>query len=366
MIISGLYAQDYNFKGMVSGWVTTSKSNDWAVQLGGRYFPGFDFLIPLNGKINIEGELSASLTGSYTSPSVDDNYYSKIKPYRIWAKISGEQFEIRAGLQKINFGSASILRPLMWFDLLDPRDPLQLTDGVYGILGRYYTLNNVNLWVWGLYGNNNRKGWELYETKEKNVEFGGRFQFPVPHAEIGLSYHHRKARELIDNENPPPLFIESDFPENRFGMDIKADLGVGIWVEEVLIHHNTPHHFTYTNMLTLGIDYTFGLGKGLRLMTEHYISQYSNDFFGNETTTHLTAISANYPISIFVSLDYISFYNWKDNNLYNFVNLGLTFDRFTYYIMGFINPAEFTIFDSDAGPKLFSGKGLQVMMVYNY
>jgi hypothetical protein len=63
-----------------------------------------------------------------------------IKPYRLWARYSTSQLEIRAGLQKINFGSANILRPLMWFDQMDPRDPLQLTDGVWGILGRYYTL----------------------------------------------------------------------------------------------------------------------------------------------------------------------------------------------------------------------------------
>jgi len=54
-------------------------------------------------------------------------------------------------LQKINFGSATLFRLLMWFDRIDPRDPLKLTDGVYGLLLRYYFHNNTNIWLWGLY-----------------------------------------------------------------------------------------------------------------------------------------------------------------------------------------------------------------------
>ena len=366
IIISNLPGQNFNLKGMAAGWFAASRSNDWATQLGGRYIPGFEFLVPINDKIKMEGEFSANLTGSYTNPSADNNFYSKIKPYRMWAKISGNQFEVRAGLQKVNFGSASILRPLMWFDRIDPRDPLHLTDGVYGILGRYYTLNNVNFWAWGMYGNKNTKGWETFETKDKNIEFGGRFQFPVPRAEIALSYHHRKAREDTIIGWPPSEPGEIFFPENRYAIDIKADLGIGIWVEEVVVHQKSDMHSPYKNMLSLGMDYTFGIGNGLGLMAEHLILQYSNELFKDGEQFQFTAFSANYPLSIFASLSYISFYDWRNKNLYNFINLGLTFDRFSYYIMGFINPADFSIFDFSTGTTLFNGSGIQVMAVYNY
>lgn len=36
------------------------------------------------------------------------------------------------------------------------REPSQLTDGVYGVLVKYYFQNNANLWAWGLIGNKNR------------------------------------------------------------------------------------------------------------------------------------------------------------------------------------------------------------------
>ncbi|GAI27146.1 unnamed protein product, partial [marine sediment metagenome] len=59
----------------------------------------------------------------------------------------------------------------MWFDRIDPRDPLQLTDGVYGLLLRQYFLNNANIWVWGLYGNDDLRGWEYLPSEAKSVEF---------------------------------------------------------------------------------------------------------------------------------------------------------------------------------------------------
>lgn len=35
----------------------------------------------------------------------------------------------------------------MRFDQVDPRDPLKLTDGVRGLLGRYCFLNNADIWL---------------------------------------------------------------------------------------------------------------------------------------------------------------------------------------------------------------------------
>merc|ERR1712127_1137306 len=103
------------------------------------------------------------------------------------------QFELRVGLQKIDFGSASLLRPIQWFNQIDPRDPLQLTNGVYGVLGRYYFLNNANIWLWTLYGNEKTRGFDALETNKKVPEFGGRIQYPTKKGEIALSYHHRSA-----------------------------------------------------------------------------------------------------------------------------------------------------------------------------
>jgi len=126
----------------------------------------------------------------------------------------------------------------MWFDRIDPRDPLQLTDGVYGILMRDYFLNNANIWIWGLYGNKNTKGWEFLSTKARSVEFGGRFQHPVGNGEMALTYHHR---QIDPNQSLPGLDMAnvSSVPENRFTLDGKWDIGIGFWFEGTLTHQNS-------------------------------------------------------------------------------------------------------------------------------
>lgn len=41
---------------------------------------------------------------------------------------------------------------------------MQLTNGVYGILGRYYFANNANIWFWTLMGNEKTRGFEVILT----------------------------------------------------------------------------------------------------------------------------------------------------------------------------------------------------------
>ena len=117
------------FRGQISSWAHYNGSNALPLWLGERYIPELNYSIDLTHGRLIDFDFSANLfanAGIHLSDSVHSE--AKVKPYRVWARYSTEQLEIRAGLQKINFGSASILRPLMWFDQIDPRDPLQLTD----------------------------------------------------------------------------------------------------------------------------------------------------------------------------------------------------------------------------------------------
>ncbi len=184
--------QTLELKGQVSAYANYNFSNDLNMLVGGNFLPELVYSIPLKKKQLIDFDVTANIFGSVNFHPFDtavDN--GDVQPYRAWARYSGKQFEIRAGLQKINFGSATSLRPLRWFDQVDPRDPLALTAGVWGLLGRYYFLNNANVWLWGLYGNEDVKGWEVTSTYEQIPEFGGRFQHPVPKGELAVTYHHR-------------------------------------------------------------------------------------------------------------------------------------------------------------------------------
>ena len=180
-----LHAQDsiFKLKGQLDSYAGLNFANPVQFQTGARFIPSLSIGKNLKNNLKFDSEISFNSYLDYHFTGwKNDGSDSKIKPYRLWLRFSSERFELRAGLQKINFGSASMLRPLMWFDQIDPRDPLQLTDGVYGLLGRYYFQNNANAWLWVLWGNDKIKGWETVPSVAKIPELGGRMQFPVPKA----------------------------------------------------------------------------------------------------------------------------------------------------------------------------------------
>jgi len=99
-----------------------------------RYIPTLNYQVKQKHDNLIDFEVSANINGAGGFHPFDTGYADgKIKPYRVWARYSSRQFEIRLGLQKINFGSATMLRPLMWFDQLDPaiHCSLQMAFGAY-------------------------------------------------------------------------------------------------------------------------------------------------------------------------------------------------------------------------------------------
>ena len=79
--------------------------------------------------LDVTASATASTGGTYLDGRKESGA-SDVAGHRIWIRLASPRFEARIGLQQISFGSASIFRPLMWFDRLDARDPLQFTKGV--------------------------------------------------------------------------------------------------------------------------------------------------------------------------------------------------------------------------------------------
>ncbi len=359
-------AQSLEWQGQVSSWLTVNPDPDIEGQIGLRYIPTFSMQKSINDNYHFDGEVAANIYGVvYDYSETENDIDRKIKPYRLWIRFTTNQLELRAGLQKINFGSATLLRPLMWFDRIDPRDPLQLTDGVYGLLGRYYFLNNANIWLWVLYGNDEIKGWEVYPSVENKPEFGGRIQVPIWTGEIALTGHHRKA---YMDDNRRKLVIDSQSgQENRFAVDGKWDAGVGIWIEGAVTHSDFDESaFCYNRMLNLGIDYTFDLGNGLHALSEYLRVDASNELLKSGRPFSLAALSLNYPVGLLDNLGAMFYYDWTNENAYRFVNWQRTYDQWSFYVMGFWNPSEFKIYQNQQDQNLFTGKGFQLMVVFNH
>jgi hypothetical protein len=352
-------------KGQATVWINYNGINRLPVFVGARYIPQLNYNVNFKDDHKIDFEASLNINGNAGFNPFDSlKATGQLKPYRIWARYSARQFELRVGLQKINFGSATILRPLMWFDQMDPRDPLKLTDGVWGVLGRYYFLNNANIWLWGLYGNNKPRGWEFAGTNNSYPEVGGRIQLPVPKGEIGISYNYR----IADTRSLAGLMpAYSMVPENKAGFDFKLDMVVGLWLEGSWVSKNKNLGiFTNQEILNAGTDYTFGVGNGLYVIYEQLVASNDEKPFTFQNATTFSLVSLSYPVGIFDNVSGIIYYDWKNRKSYNFLNWQKQFNNITLYFMGYWNPVIYNIPAQGEGQNLFAGRGIQVMLVYNH
>lgn len=361
--------------GLFASWLTWSKSEEFLTQIGARFLPEFSISHNLSSSEFIEGEISINVFGISTFSSSGESLKGKIKPYRLNLKYSSPRFEAKLGLQKISFGSASLLRPLMWFDRLDPRDPAQITDGVYALLLRSFVSEKTNFWFWILYGNKETKGLEIFPSDKKSPEFGLRAQIPAGEGELAFSFHHRKA--FFPTDFPPEdILLDSSlssenfpFPEERYAIDGKWDIGIGIWFEAVFTNQRTPYFiYPWQRSFTTGMDYTFSIGNGIHFLTEYFFPESSKKIFSKDGTPYSAkffALSLSYPLSFLDNLSAMVFYDTKSKDFYTFARWQRTYDKWSINLMIFSNPEEFKIYRK-TDENFFAGKGFLLMVIYNY
>jgi hypothetical protein len=376
LFLIALKAQEKNsldINGQVSAWTVAGLNDPVLLQTGVRFVPALTGRYSLKNQQVFDTEVSLNLNGHLTFDDfqLSDSSF-KVKPYRIWLRYSEEKFEIRAGLQKINFGSARLFRPLMWFDAMDIRDPLQLTDGVYGVLAKYFFENNANVWLWGLIANDDPKGFESFGSSLYKPEFGGRIELPVGAGEIGLSYHHRTLREDLNRFNM--ILGKHEHLENRIGFNGKWDLGVGLWIEGSLslVEPNYLSSFYFplkTDMLNAGMDFTINIGNGLGGTLEYFRYHAGDKFLVDGSTAHVLGTMLNYPITLADNISAMIFcIPAKNNTLWlNYLSWSRSYDDWTLYGIAFWNPEVYNLPSlQTASRNLFAGKGLQLMVTYNF
>ena len=346
--------------GQASAWLTSKPDSSLLSGAGLRYIPEASLALPVGGTDSLALDLSAdaSLARSF-GPGAPGGLDATLKPYRAWARFATHRFETRVGLQKINFGSATLFRPLMWFDRVDPRDPLQLTNGVTGALARYYFQNNANVWGWALVGNTPPKGWETFPTERGTVEVGSRVQTPVPAGEVGLTYDRREAdlRTLGGGYAP----------EDRYGLDGKWNLGIGVWGEAALVHQRTPAGVpAYQRFWTVGADYTVGVGNGLYLLGEYARLDAPPSPLASGPGTGLSGLLASYPVGILDKVSAIVYRGWQARQWYRIVTWQRTYDAWTLYLLAFWNPAQPVALGVGQQSEALGGRGVQLMAAFNH
>ena len=359
--------KNLSFNGQATTWTVFQFAENINSQLGVRFVPNLTGFKNFSEKSKLDFEASLNINGTlnWSGSNYDTSIYI-FKPYRVWLRYSGANWELRGGLQKINFGSAKIFRPLMWFDEMDIRDPLQLTDGVYGVLGKYFFPNNTNIWIWTLMGNKNPKGFETLGSTKWIPEIGGRFETPLGRGEIGFSTHIRKADiHSKISEIPEKTYIN----ERKFGLDGKWDIGIGLWFESsISIFDKTDYPiYIYNDMWNLGADYTIPIGSGVNISAEYFRYHIGNNLWKDGIAANIFGGMLTYPLTMIDKASVMIFYVKEVEKFFNYVSFSRTYDNWEIYLIGFWNPEiNLPIGQQLNGKNLFMGKGIQVMVNYNF
>ncbi len=354
---------NYEFDGQILGQTNIGFGKESTRFLGTRYLPEFTFNKEIDSLSSFAIETSVNISLSKTNiPGHSSDINSNFSPYRIWLRYLKKNWELRLGLQKIDFGSAQLLRPIQWFNQIDPRDPVGLTNGVYGLLIRHYFKNNSNLWLWGLYGNKKQRGLDALTTLNDSPEFGGRFQTFIPKGEAALSYHYREA-----GANNIPFFENYSSPEHRIGFDSKIDIEFGMWTELTYVHR-TKNIGILTNqfLLNFGVDYTFRIGNGLTVSKEYLFSDSTDSMTNESLRRGLSALSFNYPLGLSSSITGLIYQQWNNNTQTLMLNYQQQFNNLSGYIILYYNPKTVEGIQQNDIFQSFSGPGIQLLIVFNH
>lgn len=325
--------------------------------------------------VAVTGSVRAVYDGTARGSSTED-----ASLHRAWVRLASTHFEARVGRQRISFGSASLFRPLMWFDRVDARDPTQYSEGVYAALARYVTTGNTSFSGWAMYGNDEVRGWDAMPTESGKPEFGGRVQSRMPRGDVGVTYHRRRVDTAAFAGGPTPgaglapvAPAASDETagtlagEDRIGLDGKWDLNVGVWVEAVATRcDSSVLENRWRRAVTVGADYTFGLGRGLTLLTEHFYFESPTPLGLPATDLRLSALVLSYPLGVADMLTGAVYYEWNREDWFRFVEWRRTYDHWRIHLIGFWNPDRASVFAAFGQTSALTGRGGQIVVVVTY
>lgn len=269
-----------------------------------RYTPRIEYSFPEENdswKVFAEGHLSYSISGD------DDQSIQEFN--RLWLRYTQEEWSLRLGRQKVNFGPARLIRPLQWFDQLDPTDLIPFTRGVNGILAKFYTPSNHTIWLWSFRDERVMAGNSVTQSDKDRFASGGRLEISHATGEYGLSYLRRPI-ELADEE----------FYSQHVGFDASWDLGFGLWVEAA--HEEDGIFQDQILNVVLGSDYTFDWGSGLYASLELNHRQ----MFGQDSDG--IAGQIQYPLSFIEAVN--AYGNWSEDASQGLVEWSHTLDQYIW------------------------------------
>ena len=245
---------------------------------------------------------------------------SDVDFFRAWLRLDNGTFKIRAGRQKILYGSGSIYRPLGFFDTRDVTGVVPQTRGVDSVRATWFPSSMSLI-----------EGWLVPAKKDDGMIVGLRGEISQGDIEMGavLQYHPRS-----DLKSLP------DFDQElvQVGYHVKGEKGVGFWNEsrlDIEMKPSTPVRFD----TVLGVDYTFDVGEGLHILAEYFLTTREKDFslydLKRQRTFQQIGVSMDQPIGIDLKWQLFAIYDLRDESFQTVPQVEYTLTNTLYlYIHG--------------------------------
>ena len=62
----------------------------------------------------------------------------------------------------------------------------------------------------------------------------------------------------------------------------------------------------------------------------------------------------------------MEYYNWENKDLYRFLRWQRTYDNWSFHLIGFWNADQNLLYQIQTDKNFFTGKGFQIMVVFNH
>ena len=309
-------------------WITLSYSDSISSFVTeSAYIPHLSRSFTLSDEDAIDFEFSERLM--FTS----DQSYSLV-PYRAWVRYTTSGMDIRVGLQKISFGPSQVLRSIAWFDNIDIKNPLALTEGVNSFRVKNYFSDSFNTWFW------------MIESEMSKFSLGGRGEYSTEVADIGLTLHRDEDDQLHTAGQFPILLNNAN---TRVGIDARYDGFIGLWNETaIIVEDKSDIHVC----ATIGLDYTLPYLQGIHFLFEHLNYNRISTSIDNQNIA-LSSFMVGFPIGIFNNIMFITTMNWDDAKLNHYMKWSHTLDDFGINFMASTGPTDMNNI-------------LQIMLTFNH
>ncbi|MCK4579171.1 MAG: hypothetical protein KAU50_10300, partial [Candidatus Marinimicrobia bacterium] len=175
---------------------------------------------------------------------------------------------------------------------------------------------------------------------------GLRLDATTSYGELGLTFHQDGDWAAKNNQR-------------RIAIDFRFDGFVGLWTEAYVMYlDNTKYSTSYM----IGGDYTFPLGQGLLMMTEHSLTRYDRLDVGP-----VSSVLVSYPISMFDQAMLILVNDWENKRTYNYLRWSRAYDNLSFNLMLSLNPRR-SAYEEAPLPVALAGFGSSInfMIVYNH